>query len=139
MICYLDTSALVKLYISEEGSEFVQEVIGRADIVGVSLIAYPEALSAFSRTFRERLFTRTYYDRMRLAFEKDWRRLHVIDFNRQISHAAGELIYQHGLRAFDAVHLASALKFKSWLSAPVTFLCFDQKLSKAARSEGMLV
>jgi predicted nucleic acid-binding protein len=134
----LDTSALVKLYILEEGSARVKAHIELADTVGTSLIAYPETLSAFSRNFWERLYDRRYYNRMRLAFEKDWQRIHVAEFNRPISHAAGELIDKHGLRGFDSVHLATALQFKLWFSMPVTFLCFDEKLSKAAQSEKLL-
>ena len=139
MIYYLDTSALVKLYIIEEESESVRAEIDQAEIVGTSLIAYPETLSAFSRNFRERLYDRRYYNRMRLAFEKDWQRIHVAEFNRAISHRSGDLIDKHGLRGFDSVHLATALQFKLWFSVPVTFFCFDEKLSKAARSEKLLI
>lgn len=139
MIYYLDTSALVKLYLLEEGSERVREEMSHAEAAGTSLIAYTETLSAFSRNFRERLYDRQYYNRMRLAFEKDWQKIHVAEFNRVISHAAGELIDKHGLRAFDSIHLATALQFKAWFSSQVTFLCFDEKLTKAARLEKLLI
>lgn len=138
MIVYLDTSALVKLYISEDGSERVDEAVRRADTVGTSLIAYPETLSAFHRRLRQRLYDRSYYNRMRQAFEKDWKRMHIIDLNRSIARSTGKLIHRHGLRGFDAIHVATALHFKLWLSAPMTFLCFDQKLSKAAKIEGLV-
>lgn len=137
MICYLDTSALVKLYIEEQGSERVDQETERADLIATSLIAYPETLSAFSRNLRERIYDRKYYNRMRLAFEKDWQRIHVIDLNREIARSAGDLIHRHGLRAFDAIHLSSALQLKSWLSTEVVFLCFDEKLSKVASAEEM--
>ena len=137
MTYYLDTSALVKLYISEAGSEQVDAVIAQAEITGTSLIAYPETLSAFSRKYREHLFDRKVYHQMRRAFEKDWRRVHVIGFTREISRSAGRLIHRHGLRGFDAIHLATALYLKAQLSIPVTFLCFDERLSKAAKTEGM--
>lgn len=137
MIVYLDTSALVKRYIFEQGSDQVHQEIGQANIVGTSLIAYPEALSAFSRNFHENVFDRRYYNRIRASFERDWQRIHVVDFTREIAHNAGRLIERYGLRGFDAVHLATALRLKSWLSAPVVFLCFDEKLFKAARAEGL--
>lgn len=137
MICYLDTSALVKLYVFEERSREVDEAVGRAETTTSSLIAYPEALSAFSRNFHANVFDRRTYNRIRASFERDWQRIHVIDFTREIAHNAGRLIERHGLRGFDAVHLATALRLKSWLSAPVAFLCFDDKLSKAARVEGL--
>lgn len=137
MIIYLDTSALVKRYIFEQGSDQVHQKISQVDTVTTSLITYPEALSAFSRNLREHSFDRRYYNLIRLAFEKDWRQIHVIDFSRQLSQYAGRLIHKHGLRALDAIHLATAMQFKSWISGPVTFLCFDERLSMAAEAEGM--
>jgi len=137
LICYLDTSALVKLYIEEEGSGRVDQETEQAALIATSLIAYPETLSAFSRNLREGLYDRRYYNRIRLAFEKDWQRIHIIDLNREIARSAGELIHRHGLRGFDAIHLSSALQLQSWLSAKVRFLCFDEKLSKVASTEKM--
>ena len=139
MIYYFDASALVKLYIYEEGSEQVDEVIAQAEMIGTSLIAYPETLSALCRRFRECLFDLKVYNQIRRAFEKDWQRIHVIDFSPQISQSAGKLIHQHGIRTLDAIHLVTAMEFKSWLSTPLTFLCFDDKLSKAAKAEGMIL
>ena len=42
MILYLDTSALVKLYIEEPGSERVREALNEAPIVSTSRVAYVE-------------------------------------------------------------------------------------------------
>ena len=47
MIVYLDTSALVKLYVQEVGSTEVRRAVARADLVATSLVAYVEARSAF--------------------------------------------------------------------------------------------
>jgi len=46
---YLDTSALVKLYVAEEGSALVRETVQRVETVAASGIAYVEARAAFSR------------------------------------------------------------------------------------------
>jgi len=45
---YLDTSALVKLYVEEEGSATVREAIARAGTVATTVIAYVEAYAAFA-------------------------------------------------------------------------------------------
>ena len=50
-------------------------------------------------------------------------------------HVAGELADRHGLRGFDAVHLASALKVQE-LKGTVTFAAFDRALVRAAKAEG---
>ncbi len=45
MILYLDTSALVKLYVEEVFSDQVIKQVGQAEISATSRIAYVEALS----------------------------------------------------------------------------------------------
>ena len=42
MICYLDSSALVKLYVEEEGSDLVMRNVREADLVATSKVAYAE-------------------------------------------------------------------------------------------------
>jgi len=51
---YLDTSALVKLYIAEEGSLLVRTALADARFVATSVVAYVEARAAFARRRRER-------------------------------------------------------------------------------------
>ena len=46
---YLDTSALVKLYVEEEGRETVFEAVEGADRVATSTVAYAESRAAFDR------------------------------------------------------------------------------------------
>jgi len=53
MILYLDTSALVKVYVEEEGSPLVQGLIAGASLVATSRIAYAEARAALARASRE--------------------------------------------------------------------------------------
>lgn len=42
MILYLDTSSLVKLYVVEPGSEDVQRLVERAELVSTSIVACAE-------------------------------------------------------------------------------------------------
>jgi antitoxin (DNA-binding transcriptional repressor) of toxin-antitoxin stability system len=46
---YLDTSALVKLYVDEEGALAVRHAVDQAELVATSAIAYAEARAAFAR------------------------------------------------------------------------------------------
>ena len=57
MILYLDTSALVKLYVEEVDSEKVTTWVGDAYAVATSLIAYVEARAAFARGWQEGVLT----------------------------------------------------------------------------------
>ena len=44
-------------------------------------------------------------------------------------------IQRHNLRAFDAIHLASALGLQAAANEPVTFVAADQRLLRAAAAE----
>jgi len=50
VVVYLDTSALVKLYIrEEEGVELVREAVKRSERVATSTVAYAEARAGLAR------------------------------------------------------------------------------------------
>ena len=53
MMLYLDTSALVQLYVDEKKSKTVKQAVHQADAVATSLLAYTEARAAFARSRRE--------------------------------------------------------------------------------------
>ncbi|MBE9540835.1 MAG: type II toxin-antitoxin system VapC family toxin, partial [Proteobacteria bacterium] len=53
MVIYLDTSSLVKLYVEEEDSSKVADLVRSSKVIATSLIAYAEARSAFARRYRE--------------------------------------------------------------------------------------
>lgn len=135
MILYLDTSSLVKLYVEEAASADVEGLVGSAEVTGTSLIAYAEARAAFARRFRENAFSSKDHKRLRSRFESDWENFLSIQVTREIVRMAGDLAEKHGLRGFDAVHLASAVTLPEKLAAPVTFSCYDARLQKASQRE----
>jgi uncharacterized protein len=49
LILYLDTSALVKLYVDEVGSNIVRQAVADSNHLTTSLLSYTETRSAFSR------------------------------------------------------------------------------------------
>ena len=48
---YLDSSALVKGYVKEKGSEKVREILEDESLLATSPIAYPEVLYHFNKVF----------------------------------------------------------------------------------------
>ncbi|CAB1056274.1 Predicted nucleic acid-binding protein, contains PIN domain [Olavius sp. associated proteobacterium Delta 1] len=137
MILYLDTSSLVKLYVEEAASAAVEGLVGLAEVTGTSLIAYAEARAAFARRFRENAFSTKDYNRLRSRFESDWENFLSIHVTREIVRMAGDLAEKHGLRGFDAIHLASAVTLRENLASPVTFSCYDARLQNASQREKM--
>ncbi len=72
IILYLDTSALVKVYVEESYSDTVISAIAQADTVATHVISYVEAHAAFARLHRERIFTNEQFERVKREFVEDW-------------------------------------------------------------------
>ena len=70
MILYLDTSALVKLYVEEPLSQ--ELTVAVAEAVATSLIAYTESRAAFARARREARLSAQTYRRIVGDFVDDW-------------------------------------------------------------------
>lgn len=137
MILYLDTSSLVKLYITESHSGLVRAWVEEAEIIATCRVAYPEMMSALNRRFKAGDLEKRDYDLLVKAFSGEWQRFAVIDFDEI---AAGRLAALYGLRGFDAVHLSSAGLLRSLGNdAAVAFSSFDEKLNSAAAAEKFTV
>ena len=137
MILYLDTSALVKLFLEEAHSAEVRTAARLAGICGTSRIAYVEFLSSLARREREGLDAKVAQG-IRETFEGTWPDLMVVEVSRTITVRASALARTHALRAYDAVHLACAQEIQE--TAPdLVFGCFDDRLNLAALAQGMRI
>lgn len=109
MILYLDTSALVKLYVEED----VRRAVREAEVVAISEIGFVEARSAFARREREGAFSEEGHDREVRRLRRDFdERYLACPVTGEVVARAGELVREHALRAYDAVHLATALALR---------------------------
>ena len=136
MISYLDTSALVKLYVEEIGSQTVQDVCAGASTVCTSMLAYTETRAAFARAYQDKRINKAAHRAILEDFQDDWERYFAIEVRWEVIRQAGELAEEHRLRAYDAVHLASALHLQSEVEESVSFVCFDGRLTRAAKAKG---
>lgn len=137
MILYLETSALVKLYAEEEGSDLVRQAVVASDVIATSLGSYVETRSALARKGRSREVSRATLTRCRGEFDRDWARLHRLPVDEALVRRAGDLAEEHALRALDALHLATADSLQAVLHDAVTFACFDSALNRAAEVRGL--
>lgn len=139
MTLYLDTSSLVKLYVQEEGSEAVQALASQTAVITTSWLAYTEARAAFASKYREGVLTDDEYQPVVAAFEQDWPKYLRLEVSYPILLEAGQLAERLGLRASDAIHLASAIYIAglppSW--ANLTLSSADEQLLAAAQAEGL--
>jgi len=134
---YLDTSALVKLYVDEEGSSPVREALQAAAVAATSAMAYVEARSAFARRRREGGLAAAEYRRAVRFLDTDWVRYQRVRVTDQLIHAAADAAESFHLRAYDAIHLTSALTLAARLEREVVFACWDGALEAAAHRAGL--
>lgn len=141
MIAYLDTSAVVKLYVEEAGSMTVRRIVQGAAQVGTSRVTYAETRAAFARRFREHGFAAPAYKELVRSFEQEWETYVRLDVTEPLIKWAGALAERHALRAYDAIQLASALVLKRELrpAPPITFVAADVRLLKAAERERLAI
>ncbi|MCK4410774.1 type II toxin-antitoxin system VapC family toxin, partial [Candidatus Bipolaricaulota bacterium] len=134
MILYLDTSALVKLYIEEAGSQEVKAMAKRARIVSSSRVAYVEARAGIARKHREGELSKEEYAQLIKDLKQDWDNYFIVEVSESVAKLGGELTGKHPLRGFDAIHLASALLLRNRTRLEVSFSCFDEGLKAAAEA-----
>ncbi len=133
---YLDTSALLKLYVEEDGRELVRSAVEDAEVAATSTVAYAEARAGLGRRLREGDFTDAEHRRIVDHLSEQWRGYDRLAVSNLVAFRAGELAERHALRGFDSIHLASALRFSERFE-DLRFLAFDDRLSSAARDASL--
>lgn len=133
MILYLDTSALVKLYVEEHGTDVTSSAVEKATRVATSRITYAEARAAFARARREGIVTAAMLREVVERLDADWARYDVVELTEPLVRRAGALAEKRALRGFDSIQLASALEALRGVRG--AFLCWDERLARAAKAE----
>jgi uncharacterized protein len=134
---YLDTSALVKLYLDEPDRKAVTTAVSKEAVAATQEIAYIEAHAAFSRAEREGRLSHVELERLRSDFDRDWPNYLVIRVSQPLLEQAVKLVDSFALRAYDAMHLSAAQTLAKDSAEPLLFACFDRRLSRAAEVLGM--
>ena len=112
---YLDTSALVKRYVREQGTLFIVRLTDsrRGHLCWTSNIACVEFVAALCRRVNAGTLTPAQLWFAEQEFRKDIAGLfQVVDVTPNIVAGAMALGRSHSLRAYDAVHLATALNYQ---------------------------
>ncbi len=141
MILYLDSSALLKLYLDEPGSETVATAFNAAGSVASHLIAYAEVRPGLTKALMMNRLDNATLAEYRRQFERHWAALEVVMVNEALVRRAGDLAEQYQLRGYDSVHLAAAEAVLRLAGAqvPFRFAVFDSGLATAARGLGIPV
>ena len=137
MILFCDTSALIKLYIVEDGSDALKTQLSSVEAVAVCRIAWAEAHAALSRRAREVSKDALTIEQAKAALKADWPHFVVLEIDQPLVERAGEYADTFALRGYDSIQLAAAFETGRISQLPIFFACFDTRLNKAAKLLGM--
>jgi uncharacterized protein len=131
---FFDSSALVKRYVPEKGTETVLSLCGEASELGLSVICFPEIISALSRLRREKRIDGTQYMSLKHGIAQDLQDAVLCNITESTVLHCVLLLEGNVLRAMDAFHIAAALEWKADL-----FVSSDAHQIKAAKKAGIKV
>ncbi|MGZ5307191.1 MAG: type II toxin-antitoxin system VapC family toxin, partial [Actinomycetota bacterium] len=122
---------LVKLFIrDEEGTRTAEEIWDASDVVVTSRVAYPEGRAALASAHRARRLTARSFRQARGSLDTWFRQVAVVELDAPVAEIAGDVAERFALRAYDAIHLASALAIGS---DDLVLLTWDERLAAAGR------
>lgn len=128
---FLDTSALLKRYVDEDGTLLVLELMD-SDVEWVaSALAHAEAEVTLCHLG---LDTESETEQRR-RLRDDWERFLVVPIDGPCLARAADIGCGQRIRTLDALHLAAADR----LPRPFTFLTFDRRQAHAAAAIGLSV
>ena len=141
---FLDTSAIVKRYILEQGQAWILSLCDPAQghDLYISQAALVEVVATICRRAREQSISLTERDRLINVFRQDSKESYNIwPVTTDLYTSAGDLCRSHRLRAYDAVQLACTLALREYALAnqvaePI-FVCADSNLLRVAATEGL--
>ena len=139
---YFDTSALVKLYVEEPGTDVVLQLASDLDrdqlaILDLTLL---ECRSMVRRRERERDISRDDAGRILDLIEDDGSSLYLVQpTTAEVLREARQLLDARPLRTLDALQLAGCLSIRHSVPPPLTFVCADTRLCEIAGLEGLAI
>ncbi len=134
MMVFFDTSSFVKRFVEEVGSKQADDIIQKSSAIGLSIICYPEIISALNRKLRSEFITEeTYFDLKRDILE-DIEDADIINLTPSVLKKTTELLEGNILRSLDSIHIACALEWQSEL-----FVSSDERQVTAAVKSGLQV
>jgi predicted nucleic acid-binding protein len=137
VIAYFDASALVKRYVAERGSRETIALMAGSDMAATSIVTRAEVAAAFAKAARVHLVTDDRARSAQRSFAEDWPDLVRVPITEALVERAEALAWDHGLRGYDAVQLASALTWQESVATEIVLATFDQQLWDAAPRAGV--
>ena len=136
MRVFLDTSAFARLLLLDESSrDVVARIWNDSQAVIGSELLYPETHAALACARRMRRVSKPKQLELQELLKELWGDVETISPDWPLIQIAADLCSERDLRAFDAVHLATALVTRGTVDL---FVAADARLLAAAHSEGLV-
>ncbi|MFI5340179.1 MAG: type II toxin-antitoxin system VapC family toxin [Candidatus Methylomirabilales bacterium] len=128
---YFDTSALVKRYIREPGSQRLRALLRRYRVIS-SAVMPVEAVSAFRRRHASGDLTARDFQAIIAQLEKDRAHWDLVEVTSEVLSRAEDLVRRTSLRTLDAIHVASVLTIEQAAGLRFAFVTADAVQRDAA-------
>jgi uncharacterized protein len=122
---YLDSSALVKRYVAEQGSDEIIAAMEGTERWVSCWLGYVETARAVGLKVGAEASKRV---------KSEWATVDVVEMDAALAERAAEIAVAARLRTLDALHLAAALAVPG---SGVVLATWDRRLHAAARAEGL--
>jgi predicted nucleic acid-binding protein len=134
MRLFFDSSAFVKRFVAEKGSDEVETLCLNASVISLSSICFPEIISTMNRRLREKSITRKNYRLIKNRMIEEFEDIEIINIVPEVISKSVSLLEKNNLRTLDALHIASAIAWKCDL-----FVSADKRQIMAAKKSGLKV
>ena len=144
-IYYLDTSAIMKRYIQETGSDIVRELFERltdSETLITSYLLILEVNSTTARLLKARVITQRNHQRILDQLTQDISNyeVKVMPVQNELLDRAIGVVAEYSLRSLDAIHFAAAVANREESSEQNFYMVSaDQEIVTACESYGIPV
>lgn len=135
---YFDTSVLVKRYVEEDGAGQSRVLLARHRLLSSAILPV-EVLAALGRRRETRDLSEGDHAELVRRLQRDRAHWELVDATRTVLGRAELLAGGQGLRALDALHVASAIEFETSADLRVPFVTADRRQRDAAQRAGLSV
>lgn len=132
MKTFFDSSAFVKRYIEETGSQVVEALCMAATEFGLSIVCLPEVISALNRRVRQRDLSHRQYETAKDSMFEDARDAVIVNLTPDVISTCTIILEANPVRAMDALHVACAVQWGAEL-----FVSADKRQVTAAKRAGL--
>jgi len=135
---FFDSSALVKRYQMEDGSERVNSLLDKEQYLLISSVGIVEVCSVLNRLRNQKKMDQETMEFARKQFLYDVRtRFFVVGLEGYRIAIANNMVFSHNLTSFDAIQLASCVHIPGVPVDKTVFVSADRDLCDAAKEEGL--